>query len=172
VFADLTVAVEVGMLLAALLFIHNVASTTTVASVTDEMLGDGEPRVLTDKYIPSYCSVVRIRGPFLFGATEKLEYATADVSKFGPVVVLKVTYMSAIDGTGIHALESLAKRLQSTGRSLVICGAQPQPLELIKRSKLFKLIGPRNIQPHLDAALERAVIIHGGFDRPSAQIPA
>ena len=78
VFADLTVAVEVGMLLAALLFIHRVASTTTVASVTDEMLGDGEPRVLTDKYIPAYCSVIRIRGPFLFGATEKLEHATAD----------------------------------------------------------------------------------------------
>jgi SulP family sulfate permease len=159
-------------LLAALLFIHNVASTTTVASVTDETLGDGEPRVLTDKYIPAYCSVIRIRGPFLFGATEKLDHTTSDLSKFGSVVVLKLTYMSAIDGTGIHAMESLAKRLQSTGKSLVICGAQPQPLELIKRSKLFKLLGPRNIQPHLDAALERAVIIHGGFDSPHARIPA
>src|SRR6185295_2812991 len=144
-FADLTVAVEVGMLLAALLFIHSVASTTTVASVTDETLGDGEPRVLTDKYIPSYCSVIRVRGPFLFGATEKLEHATAELSKFGSVVVLKLTYMSAIDGTGIHALENLAKRLQSTGRSLVICGAQPQPLELITRSKLLKLLGKRNL---------------------------
>jgi SulP family sulfate permease len=172
VFADLTVAVEVGMLLAALLFIHSVAKTTTVASVTDETLGDGEPRVLTDKYIPSYCSVVRIRGPFLFGATEKLEHATADVSKFGPVIVLKMTYMSAIDGTGIHALENLAKRIQTAGRSLVICGAQPQPLALIKRSKLLNLLGPRNIQPHLDAALERAVIIHGGFDDPQTRIPA
>jgi SulP family sulfate permease len=172
VFADLTVAVEVGMLLAALLFIHSVAKTTTVASVTDETLGDGEPRVLTDKYIPSYCSVIRIRGPFLFGATEKLEHATADVSKFGAVVVLKMTYMSAIDGTGIHALENLAKRLKIAGRSLVICGAQPQPLELIKRSTLLKLLGARNIQPHLDAALERAVIIHGGFDDPQTRIPA
>jgi SulP family sulfate permease len=172
VFADLTIAVEVGMLLAALLFIHRVAATTTVGSVTDENLGDGEPRVITDKYIPSYCSVIRIRGPFLFGATDKLDYATTDISKFGTVVVLKVTYMSAIDGTGIHALESLAKRLKAAGRSLVICGAQPQPLELIKRSKLWKLLGPRNIQPHLDAALERAVIIHGGFDDPLSRIPA
>jgi SulP family sulfate permease len=172
VFADLPTAVGVGMSLAALLFIHRVASTTTVGSVTDENLGDGEPRVLTDKYIPSYCSVIRIRGPFLFGATEKLEHATADVSKFGTVVVLKMTYMSAIDGTGIHALENLAKRLQNANRSLVICGAPPQPLELIERSKLLKLLGRRNIQPHLDAALERAVIIHGGFDHPHAQIPA
>lgn len=172
VFADLPTAVGVGMSLAALLFIHRVAATTTVGSVTDENLGDGEPRVLTDKYIPSYCSVIRIRGPFLFGATEKLERATADVSKFGAIVVLKMTYMSAIDGTGIHALESLAKRLHSADRSLVICGAQPQPLELIERSKLVKLLGRRNIQPHLDAALERAVIIHGGFDHPHSRIPA
>ncbi len=172
VFADLTVAVEVGMLLAALLFIHRVASTTTVGSVTDENLGDGEPRVLTDKYIPSYCSVIRIRGPFLFGATEKLDRATSDVAKFGDIVVLKVTYMSAIDGTGIHAVESLATRLQSANRSLVICGAQPQPLELMQRSKLIKLLDKRNIQPHLDAALQRAAIIHGGFDHPQARISA
>jgi sulfate permease, SulP family len=172
VFADLTVAVEVGMLLAALLFIHRVAATTTVASVTDDMLGDGEPRVLTDRYIPTYCSVIRIRGPFLFGATEKLEQATADLSKFGNVVVLKMTYMSAIDGTGIHALEKLAKQIVDSGKSLVLCGAQPQPAELIERSKVLKLIGKRNMQPHLDAALERAAIIHGGFDFPHARIPA
>jgi sulfate permease, SulP family len=172
VFADLTVAVEVGMLLAALLFIHRVASTTTVGSVTDDNLGDGEPRVLTDKYIPAYCSVIRIRGPFLFGATEKLEHAAADVSKFGAVVVLKVTYMSAIDGTGIHALESFAVRLEKSGRSLVICGLQAQPAELMRRSKLMKMLGKRNVQPHLDAALERAAIIQGGFDNPKAQLSA
>jgi SulP family sulfate permease len=172
VFADLTVAVEVGMVLAALLYIHRVSSTTTVGAVTDDNLGDGEPRVLTDKYIPAYCSVVRIRGPFLFGATEKLEHATADVSKFGQVVVLKITYMTAIDGTGIHALEKLTDRLNATGRALVICGAQSQPAELIQRSKLMKLIGRRNVQPHLDAALERAAIIYGGFDNPRVKMPA
>ena len=59
-----------------------------------------------------------------------------------------------------------------SSRSLVLCGAQPQPAELIERSKLVKLIGRRNMQPHLDAALERAAIIHGGFDNPHARIPA
>jgi SulP family sulfate permease len=166
VFADLTVAVEVGMVLAALLYIRSVSTTTTVASITDDDLGDGEPRVLTDKYIPSFVSVIRIRGPFLFGATEKLERATADLSRFGEIVVLKMTYMSAIDGTGIHALESLTKRLAASGRSLVICGAQPQPAEMIRRSRVTQLVGRQNLQPHLDAALERAAIIYGGFDRP------
>jgi len=166
VFADLTVAVEVGMVLAALLYIHNVSTTTTVASVTDADLGDGEPRVLTEKYIPAYCSVVRIRGPFLFGATEKLEQETRNLTGFGQVVVLKLTYMTAIDGTGIHALESFAARLQQSGRSLVLCGAQPQPAELLRRSKLMKTLGKQNVQPHLDAALDRAAIIRGGFDQP------
>jgi sulfate permease, SulP family len=172
VFADLTVAVEVGMVLAALLYIHNVSSTTTVASITDADLGDGEPRVLTDKYIPTYVSVVRIRGPFLFGATEKLERATADPEKFGQIVVLKLTYMTAIDGTGIHALESLATRLEKAGRALVVCGAPQQPMELIGRSKLMRLLGRQNLQPHLDAALERAVLIHSGFDSPRVRLPA
>jgi sulfate permease, SulP family len=172
VFADLTVAVEVGMVLAALLYIHNVSTTTTVGSVTDDTLGDGEPRVVTDRYIPAYCSVIRIRGPFLFGATDKLDDATHDLSKFGAIVVLKVTYMSAIDGTGIHALESLALRLRESGRSLVICGAQPQPMELIRHSKLMSLVGRKNLQPHLDAALERAAIIYGGFDDPRVRATA
>jgi SulP family sulfate permease len=172
VFADLTVAVEVGMLLAALLYIHRVSATTTVGAVTDENLGDGEPRVLSDRYIPAYCSVVRIRGPFLFGATEKLENATADLAKFAPIVVLKITYMTAIDGTGIHALETLATRLLNARRSLIICGVQAQPAEMIQRSELIKLIGRRNVQPHLDAALERAAIIHGGFDNPRVKMPA
>jgi sulfate permease, SulP family len=172
VFADLTVAVEVGMVLAALLYIHSVSSTTMVASIGDQDLGDGEPRVFTDKYIPSYCSVIRIRGPFLFGATEKLEHETRDISKFGQVVVLKLTYMTATDGTAIHALETLAIRLQESKRSLVVCGAQPQPAELIGRSNLPDLIGRKNMQPHLDAALERSAIIYGGFDNPRIRLPA
>jgi SulP family sulfate permease len=166
VFADLTVAVAVGMGLAALLYIHRVSSTTTVASITDGDIGDGEPRVFADKYIPSYCSVVRIRGPFLFGATEKLERETADLNKFGQIVVLKLTYMTAIDGTAVHSLETLATRLLQSGRSLVICGAQPQPAAILERSQLITILGRRNLQPHLDAALERAAIIYGGFDRP------
>jgi sulfate permease, SulP family len=166
VFADLTIAVEVGMVLAALLYIQRVSATTTVANVTTDDIRDGEAHVLTDKYIPSYVSVVRIRGPFLFGAAEKLENATADLSKLQRVVVLKLTYMSAIDGTGIHAIEHVARRLTAAGKSLVICGAQPQPAELILRSGLVRLVTRRNIQPHLDAALERSAIIYGGFDDP------
>lgn len=172
VFADLSVAVEVGMVLAALLYIHNVTATTTVASITDDDLHYHGTRVFADKYIPSYVSVIRIRGPFLFGATEKLERAAADPARFGPIVVLKLTHMTAIDGTGIHALESLAARLHSTGRVLIVCGASLQPASMIGRSKLVKVLGGQNLQPHLDAALERAAIVQGGFENPRARASA
>ena len=71
VFADLTVAVEAGMILAALLFISRVASTTTVSQVTDEYVEDGRMHILQDKDIPYYATIFRIHGPFLFGATDK-----------------------------------------------------------------------------------------------------
>src|SRR5882762_5719540 len=72
VFADLTVAVEAGMILAALLFIARVANTTTVAQVTDDYVEDGRVHILQDKNIPYYATIFRIHGPFLFGATDKI----------------------------------------------------------------------------------------------------
>jgi SulP family sulfate permease len=82
VLADLTVAVEVGIVLAALLYIYRISQTTTVAPVTEEYIRDGRPHVLQDKHLPGYVSILRIHGPFLFGTTEKLAEATADSRRF------------------------------------------------------------------------------------------
>src|ERR1051325_6189381 len=79
VFADLTVAVEAGMILAALLFIARVASTTTVSRVTDNYIEDGRVHILQDKDIPYYATIFRIHGPFLFGATDKIAAVTEDI---------------------------------------------------------------------------------------------
>ena len=73
VFADLTVAVEAGMILAALVFIRKVTATTTVSQVTDEYLREGHVHILQHKEIPSYVTIFRIHGPFLFGATDKID---------------------------------------------------------------------------------------------------
>ena len=72
VFADLTLAVEVGMILAALTFIRRVAVTTTVSRVTPDFIEKGRPHILQDKAIPPYVAIFRIHGPFLFGAADKL----------------------------------------------------------------------------------------------------
>ncbi len=78
VFADLTVAVEIGMVLAAMLYIYQVTETTSVEAVTQDYINDGHAHSLQDKQIPPYVSILRIHGPFLFGVTAKLEEATAE----------------------------------------------------------------------------------------------
>jgi len=164
VFADLTVAVEVGMVLAAILYIFQVTETTSVERVTHDYIKDGQPHILQDKPIPPYVTILRIHGPFLFGATKKLEEATADLSGFSPIIVLRVRNMTAIDGTGLHAITSLAKRLHGSGRTLVVCGARRQPAKLMADSELVHLIGKENIQPHIQAALERVREVHAGLN--------
>jgi len=170
VFADLTVAVEVGMVLAAVLYIHQVTATTSVEAVTHEYIKDGKAHILQDKQIPVYVSILRIHGPFLFGAANKLEKATADLHHFNPIVVLRLRNMTAIDGTGLHAIESLAARLRASGRSLVVCGARKQPAHLIRRSKLADHLGRENVVPHIEAALERAKEIYEDFGGVGRQI--
>ena len=160
VFADLTVAVQVGIVLAALLFIRKVAKTTTVSRVTKEYVEDGRLHVLQDKHIPDYVTVVRIHGPFLFGTAEKLSVVTDHIEKLTPIVILRLRNMTAIDATGLLALEDLADKLHATGRHLILCGARPQPAKLMQQAEFEQHVGRENVCPHITAALERAMILH------------
>jgi sulfate permease, SulP family len=163
VFADLTVAVEVGMILAALLYIHRISQTTTVASVTEEYIREGRPHVLQDKQVPWYVAILRIHGPFLFGTTEKLAESTTNLDSFPPVVILRLRNMTALDATGLHALEALAKRLRQSGRTLLLCGARDQPARLLEQAEFVEHMGRQNVLPHIEAALERARQINAEF---------
>jgi SulP family sulfate permease len=163
VFADLTVAVGVGMTLAALLYIYRIAETTTVAPVTREYLKDGQAHILQDKDIPSNVTILRIHGPFLFGTTEKLAEATKNLAPFGDVVILRLRNMTALDATGIHALEQFSDRLRRAGKTLLLCGARDQPSRLIARSEFLQHVGAKNVLPHIQAALSRAREIQGDF---------
>jgi sulfate permease, SulP family len=156
VFADLTVAVQAGMILAALLFISRVAATTTVSQVTDDYIEDGRVHILQDKDIPYYATIFRIHGPFLFGATDKISVVTESIHKLPPVVVLRLRNMTALDATGLFALEEVARTLHASKRALVLCGAREQPLQLIQQSELSGLIGPDNICDNVQQAIQRA----------------
>ncbi len=164
VLADLTVAVEVGMLLAALLYIYRISQTTTVAPVTEKYIHDGRAHILQDKQVPWYVTILRIHGPFLFGTTEKLREVTADLSAFPPVVVVRLRNMTALDATGLHALEEFARRLRASGRTLLLCGARDQPAQLLHRADFTDHIGCDNILPNIEAALRRAAEVAAGFD--------
>ena len=156
VFADLTVAVQAGMILAALLFISRVAATTTVSQVTDDYIEDGRVHILQDKDIPYYATIFRIHGPFLFGATDKIAVVTEQIHKLPPVVILRLRNMTALDATGLFALEEVARTLKASGRELILCGAREQPLRLIEQTEFEELIGKENICENVQAALDRA----------------
>ena len=156
VFADLTVAVEAGMILAALLFIARVASTTTVSQVTENYIEDGRVHILQDKDIPSYTTIFRIHGPFLFGATDKISSIVESIHSLPPIVIIRLRNMTAIDATGLFAIEEVAKQLHVTGRTLILCGAREQPDQLMHQAEFEEVVGRENICANVQAALTRA----------------
>jgi sulfate permease, SulP family len=164
VFADLTVAVEVGMILAALLFISRVAATTTISQVTDDYIEDGRVHILQDKDIPYYATIFRIHGPFLFGATDKISVVTDNLHKLPPVVILRLRNMTALDATGLFALEEVAKQLHTSKRTLILCGAREQPSRLIHQAEFAEVVGEENICDNVQEALRRAEEVYEGLD--------
>ncbi|ABF39228.1 sulphate transporter [Candidatus Koribacter versatilis Ellin345] len=156
VFADLTTAVEAGMIMAVLVFIRRVSLTTTVSMVTEEYVKAGHAHILQNKDIPGYVAIFRIHGPFLFGTTEKMEEITSRIDELPPVVIVRLRNMTAIDATGIQALETAIEAIRRTGRKVLLCGARRQPKELIEQSGLGAHVGEENMLNSISDALERA----------------
>jgi SulP family sulfate permease len=159
VLADLTVAVEVGMAMATLMFIRRVTRTTTVSRVTPEYIESGRPHILQDKVIPDYVAIFRIHGPFLFGSSDKLHDIAATADSLPPVVILRLRNMTAVDGTGLSAIEELAADLRKKGRTLVLCGAPAQPAGAMRKAEFHERLGHANICNSVQEALDRAAII-------------
>ncbi len=156
VLADLTVAVQLGMVLAALLYVYRVSETSSVTIVTPSYIEEGEQHSLQLQDVPAYVSILRIHGPFLFGTTDKLALATRDLDALRSIVIVRTRNMTAIDATGLYALESLADRLHQSGRHLVLCGARDQPAHMLQQARFVEHIGMANITPSVQAALKRA----------------
>jgi len=156
VFADLTVAVEAGMILAALVFIRKVTQTTTVSEVTAEYIREGHVHILQHKEIPPYVTIFRIHGPFLFGSTDKIDVIVDRLSNLPPIIILRLRNMTAIDSTGLQALENLADRIHEAGKQLILCGAREQPTFRIHEAEFHEHVGAENICRSLAEALERA----------------
>ncbi|MEO5824177.1 MAG: STAS domain-containing protein, partial [Vicinamibacteraceae bacterium] len=172
----LTQAVEVGMALAALLFIRRVANTTEVAEVTDEYVARVRPDELQGKDIPPFIAVFRVKGPLLFGGTDKLDVIRDRLDGLPPIVILRVRYVTAMDGTALHAIEDLARAVTATSRVFLVAGAREQPLALMRRSHFERRLGPQHLCATFDDALARGREIHaqrysGAWPNVAAPIP-
>jgi SulP family sulfate permease len=133
-----------------------VAATTTVSQVTEDYVEDGRVHILQDKDIPYYATIFRIHGPFLFGATDKINSVTENLHTLPPVVILRLRNMTALDATGLFAIEEAAKQLHASQRTLILCGAREQPAQLIHQAEFAEVIGKENICDNVQAALRRA----------------
>jgi SulP family sulfate permease len=120
--------------------------------------------ILQDKDIPYYATIFRIHGPFLFGATDKISVVTENLHTLPPVIILRLRNMTALDATGLFALEDVARQLHATNRTLILCGAREQPASLIHQAEFEEVVGPENICENVQAALRRAEQVHDQMD--------
>lgn len=153
---DLVIAVEVGMVLAAILFIKRVSETTEVSRVTETDMLERPEHIAQGKEIPEGVLVYRIFGPFLFGAAEKMEDALFRVGEWPRVLILRLHLVTAMDATGMNALESVVERMRRRGGFVIISGIHQQPLLMLKKAGFIEVIGRDNFQPTFDDALNRA----------------
>ncbi len=159
VLVDLTVAIEVGVILAAFLFMHRMQSVSEVKLVSDK---DYEDDDTDDDYsLRNYTfsgdiEVFEITGPFFFGAASKFKDAITDIERTPVVLILRLRNVSAIDATGLRALEEIVMSMRKNSTTVVISGLNKQPDEALRRSGLWNVIGEANFQPNIELALKRA----------------
>jgi SulP family sulfate permease len=153
---DLTVAVEIGMVLAAVLFIKRASETTQITSVDEATETEGSHHSLKGKEIPKGVLVYRIFGAFFFGAADKLESVLKREKSEPEVLILRMRKVLAMDATGLNALEDLFERLQRKGKHMILTGPHTQPLFVMDRAGFLERIGRENVCADIDGGLARA----------------
>lgn len=161
VIIDLTVAVETGMVLAAILFIKRVSETTQITAVDESTETEGDHHSIIGKEIPAGVMVYRIFGSFFFGAADKLESALKRLHQEPDVLILRMRKVLAMDATGLNALEDLFERLRKNDKHLLLCGPHAQPLFMMDKAGFVDKLGRENICPDIDSALVRSRQILG-----------
>jgi SulP family sulfate permease len=161
VLVDLTVAIQVGMVLAAFLFMRRMAEVTNVQAVTRELRDDlddylTDPQGVRLRAVPPGVEVYEIDGPFFFGAAEKFRDALGSIANPPKVLIVRLRKVPAIDSTGLHTLQQLWRRSRGDGTYLLLSDVHAQPMAALGRSSLLEEIGEENMLGGIDEALARA----------------
>ena len=159
---DLTVAIEVGMILAAFLFMKRTSELSNAVSLskfTEEnggLLEEKDPDAISKKIVPPHVEVYEINGPFFFGIADSLQNVLPNLELPPKVFILRMRKVPAIDATGLHALNDFFDKCKRKGTMLILSGVKEELAKELKRFGVEKKIGKQNIFPHIDAALKRA----------------
>ena len=160
VLVDLTVAIQVGVVLASLLFIKRMSDVTETRVVLGDMLDEeDEEDSIRGTRIPKGVVLFEVNGPFFFGAADKFKSTLSTVRKKPRVLVLRMRHVMSLDATGLHALEDVYEKARRDGTTLILAGVHMQPLVVMKQSGFAAKVGTDNMVATLDIALRRAEAI-------------
>lgn len=153
---DITIAVEVGMMMAAFLFIKRISETTQITAGEERRFDEAPGDSIAGKTIPKGVMVYSVYGAFLFGAADKLQTALRRSNQETNILIIKMRQVLAIDATGLEALEDIAHRMRHHGKQMILAGPHSQPLMAMSRSGFIEWLGEENLCENVDTALERA----------------
>ncbi|MBP3586310.1 MAG: STAS domain-containing protein [Paludibacteraceae bacterium] len=158
---NLTIAIEIGLLLAVVLFLKRTNEATVIRSFSGEIdptsNNDVQMGDIEMLHIPEHTEVYEIDGPYFFGVANKFDEISRSVGKNGQKVrIIRMRKVSFIDSTGLHNLEQLYQRTQSCGVQLVLSGVNENVFHTLDKAGLVEVIGKKNIRNHINGALERA----------------
>jgi sulfate permease, SulP family len=163
VLTDLTIAVMIGMVLAAMLFMKRMSEVTNIGVLRDEIAETGpelpdptDPQSLEKRDIPPGVEVYEIAGPFFFGVADRLKDTLRGLTRPPKVFILRMRRVPAIDATGMHALEEFYDKCRKQGTTLLLAGVHAQPVFAMERYGLIQKIGLEHMCGTVDEALERA----------------
>jgi len=178
VLIDLTVAIQVGMVLAAFLFMQRMAATTQVGFITRELRGDSEeaeedPNSLRLRQVPEEVEVFEINGPFFFGAADKFKNTLWEINQVPKVLILRMRHALTLDATALQALESVQAKAEKRGTILLLSGVHAQPLVVMERSGFLERVGEERVFGNIDAALAcaRELLGEAPIEAPQPFVP-
>jgi len=174
VLVDLTVAVEVGMVLAAFLFMKRMAEVTNVRLLSQEFEDEPDrpltgPGSVAARDVPNGVDVYEVDGPFFFGAAESFKTAVTSVARKPKVLIIRMRRVPVIDSSGLAALRDVVQRSRREGTLVILSDVHSQPVVALTNSAFFEELGEDNLLGNLDDALDRARIYLG---LPTAERPA
>ncbi len=161
ILVDLTVAIEVGMVLAAFLFMKRMADVTDVQVITEEFAEPQGAKSSTEgaifkRTVPAGVEVYEINGPFFFGAAETFRSTMRQVARKPRALVIRMRNVPAMDATGMHVLKEMLQQVRRDGTQVILSEVQEQPLRALTKSGLLEVIGEGHVVPTIDEALQLA----------------
>ena len=159
VLIDLTVAIEIGMVLAAFLLIRRLALTSNINVITREFTDEEErddPKAISKRVLPAGVEVFEITGPFFFGVAASFMEAMKNIERNPKVRIIRMRHVPMVDVTAANAMKDMLRECKKRGIVLLLSGVLEQPRRALDQFGLLEEIGPRNVLNDIDDALVRA----------------